>query len=86
MSVKVLAGIIPLRSTRMAHWINSHIPGVSIPAEILRRIDNAIDPVKEGWRIVDETVSEIISDCNGLHFMPLGDTKGLHEYLKSFSR
>lgn len=85
-SVKVLAGIIPLRSARMARWINSHIPGVSIPAEILRRLENASDPVLEGWRIVDETVSEIIPDCNGLHFMPLGDAEGLLEYLKSFSR
>ena len=80
--VKLLAGILPLRSARMANWINQHVAGVTVPPNIIRRLEAAKDPVLEGWRIVEETVDAIKADSDGLHFMPLGDSQGLVEYLK----
>ncbi|WP_206808914.1 methylenetetrahydrofolate reductase [Paradesulfitobacterium ferrireducens] len=81
--VKVLAGILPLRSARMASWINRHVAGVSVPAHIIRRLETAKDPVGEGWRIVEETIDAVKEVSDGLHFMSLGDSHGLTEYLKS---
>ncbi|MHB1652984.1 MAG: methylenetetrahydrofolate reductase [Desulfitobacteriaceae bacterium] len=81
--VKILAGILPLRSARMAHWVNQYVPGVSIPPNIIRRLETAKNPVLEGWSIVEETIYAIKEVSDGLHFMPLGDSHGLAEYLKS---
>ena len=81
--VKILAGILPLRSARMACWINQYVAGISIPATIIRRLETAKDPVLEGWRIVEETIDAVKEVSDGLHFMPLGDSHGLVQYLKS---
>lgn len=81
--VKILAGILPLRSARMARWVNQYVAGVNIPSHLIDRLEIAKDPIMEGWRIVDETVDAIKEVSDGLHFMPLGDSHGLTEYLKS---
>lgn len=81
--VKILAGILPLRSARMAHWINMHVAGVTVPPNIIRRLEIARNPALEGWRIVEEIANAIGSHSDGLHFMPLGDSIGLASYLKS---
>ncbi|WP_459999012.1 methylenetetrahydrofolate reductase [Paradesulfitobacterium aromaticivorans] len=81
--VKILAGILPLRSARMARWVNEYVAGVSIPPNIIRRLETAKDPVLEGWRIVEETIDAIKEVSDGLHFMPLGDSQGLATFLKS---
>ncbi|WP_156146302.1 hypothetical protein [Desulfosporosinus sp. I2] len=46
-------GILPFRSARMARWVNQFIAGVSIPPNIICRLETAEDPVLEGWRIVE---------------------------------
>lgn len=81
--VKILAGILPLRSARMGYWINEHVAGVSIPPNIIRRLETAKNPALEGWRILEETVNAIKPMTDGLHFMPLGDSHGLALFLKS---
>ncbi|KJR48084.1 hypothetical protein UF75_1557 [Desulfosporosinus sp. I2] len=37
----------------MARWVNQFIAGVSIPPNIICRLETAEDPVLEGWRIVE---------------------------------
>lgn len=83
--VKVLAGILPLRSARMARWVNHNVPGISIPLTFINRLETAQDPVLEGWRITEEIVVAIKEICDGLHFMPLGDSHGLAQFLKFFT-
>lgn len=83
--VKVLAGIMPLRSARMARWVNRSVPGVSIPPILINRLETAKDPVLEGWRITQEIVDAIKETSNGLHFMPLGDSHALAQFLESLT-
>ena len=67
----------------MARWVNQFIAGVSIPPNIICRLETAEDPVLEGWRIVEETIDAIKAVSDGVHLMPLGDTHGLTKYLKT---
>ena len=34
----ILAGVGPLRSAKAAQWMRTHVPGVHIPDEIIRRM------------------------------------------------
>ena len=70
--VPVLAGVLLLRSARMAHYLNEHIPGVHVPAAIVGRLENAGDPFAEGIMIAREVVGWAREMCQGVHLMTLG--------------
>ena len=44
----IMAGITPLKSARAAHFMADDVPGVVIPDEVLKRMDNAEDQQEEG--------------------------------------
>ncbi|MCL7411996.1 MAG: methylenetetrahydrofolate reductase [ANME-2 cluster archaeon] len=70
--IPVIAGIIPLKSVRSARFMNAGIPGVTIPEDIMRRMETAADPVSEGLEIAAETIITIRQNCRGIHIMPVG--------------
>jgi len=80
--VSVLAGIIPLRSTRMVRHMNANIPGISIPKELCERIYNAEDPVSEGVAIAAELIEQLKPVCRGVHIMPVGAHTNTEKILK----
>ncbi|MDP6050201.1 MAG: methylenetetrahydrofolate reductase, partial [SAR202 cluster bacterium] len=41
--VPILAGLIVLKSSKMAKYLNDHLPGVTVPNEIVEEMDNAED-------------------------------------------
>lgn len=68
----VIAGLIPLKSARMARFMNQNVPGINVPEEIIQRIENAERPVDEGLAICAETARELKKLCRGIHIMPIG--------------
>ncbi|MCD4702731.1 MAG: methylenetetrahydrofolate reductase [Methanosarcinaceae archaeon] len=68
----VIAGIIPLRSANMARFMNENIPGIRVGDDLIRRMENADDPVQEGLRIAAGTIMELRGICRGVHLMPIG--------------
>jgi methylenetetrahydrofolate reductase (NADPH) len=71
--VYILAGMIPLKSARAANFMVD-VPGVSIPPEIVKRMDNAGDKdgqAEEGVAIALEMIEKLrgTSGINGIHFM-----------------
>ncbi len=67
----ILAGVIPLRSPKMAHFMAEKVPGVVIPKEILRRIEQAPDPKAEGLSLALRTIKALqrIEGVHGVHIM-----------------
>ncbi len=67
----ILAGVIPLRSPKMAHFMAEKVPGVVIPKEILRRMDQAPDPKAEGLGLALRTIKALqrIEGVHGVHIM-----------------
>ncbi|MBN2109622.1 MAG: methylenetetrahydrofolate reductase [Methanosarcinaceae archaeon] len=80
--VPVIAGVIPLGSASMAHFMNRNIPGINVPAEIIERMENAEDPTEEGMSICAETIAELKKLCRGIHIMPIGKHKSTPEILE----
>lgn len=71
--VHILAGVTPLKSSKMASRMKYHVPGVDIPDEIFNRIINAKDVKKEGYLLALETLRELkkIEGIHGVHITAL---------------
>ena len=69
--VHILAGVIPLRSARMARFMAEKVPGVVIPRDILHRMGAAPDPRAEGLAIARRTIEALrsIEGVHGVHIM-----------------
>lgn len=72
MGVPVIAGVLFVRSPKMARFLNENIPGVKVPKTVVDRLDNATDPIAEGITIARETVNWARELCQGVHLMTLG--------------
>jgi methylenetetrahydrofolate reductase (NADPH) len=69
--VFILVGVGPLRSAKAAEWIRTHVPGVHIPDEVVKRMASAADQAAEGRRLCIELIQEIrtIKGVHGVHVM-----------------
>ncbi|MFN2099639.1 methylenetetrahydrofolate reductase [Altererythrobacter sp. MF3-039] len=67
----VLMGVGVLASAKTAMWLRSAIPGVHIPDEIVRRLEQAERPREEGRAIAVELMQQLaeIEGISGIHLM-----------------
>ncbi len=73
--VYIIAGLIPLRSVRMAHFLNEKVPGIHVPPAMIERLDKAADPIECGLAIAAELVEALRQLCQGIHLMIVGKEK-----------
>ncbi len=70
----VLLGIVLLKSAGMAKYMNSSVPGVTVPAELIQRLTDCSKSDRE--KVSVEICGELIRDakhlCQGAHLMTLG--------------
>ena len=69
----ILAGVIPLRSVKMARFMVEKL-GATVPKHIMDRMEKAPDPKAEGVSIAVRTVKALrkIDGIRGVHLMPVG--------------
>ena len=73
--VAILAGIIPLKSSKMGAWLNANVPGITVPAELLaemRAVAGTDGEIARGVDIAARTIRDIHKLCAGVHLMALG--------------
>jgi 5,10-methylenetetrahydrofolate reductase len=70
----ILAGIIPIKSAGMARYMRDYVSGVSVPNEIVSRMEQAKEAKEEGKRIAVELIEQIkeIPGVHGVHIMAVG--------------
>lgn len=72
----ILAGIIPIKSVKMARYMNEKVPGVNIPEQIIKRFMEAGDDKQQiigiSTDIAVQTIREIAGVSNGIHIMAIG--------------
>ena len=81
--VKVLAGILLLRSAKMAEFMNANIPGVCVPQDMIDEMRVAGDKraLDVGVEIAVRTIKAVRPYCDGVHIMPIKSTERLPEIL-----
>jgi methylenetetrahydrofolate reductase (NADPH) len=73
--VAILGGIIPLKSAKMAMWLNENLPGIHVPQALRRQLEQASGVEAEletGIEIAARTIRDIAEMCRGVHVMALG--------------
>jgi len=72
--VHILAGVIPIRSAGMARYMRDYVSGVSVPDEIVTRMEEAKTAKEEGLRIALEVIEQLkeIPGVHGIHIMAIG--------------
>jgi methylenetetrahydrofolate reductase (NADPH) len=72
--VHILAGVIPIRSVGMARYMRDYVSGVSLPDEIVTRLEKAPKAKEEGVKIILEIIEQLkeIPGVHGIHIMAVG--------------
>jgi methylenetetrahydrofolate reductase (NADPH) len=70
----ILAGLTPVRSAKALHYMKNEVAGMSIPYELIKRMESAEDPKEEGINICLEMIEKVknIEGVSGIHLMPIG--------------
>jgi methylenetetrahydrofolate reductase (NADPH) len=75
--IYILAGLTPVRSERALKFMNTEVAGMSIPDELISRMEAVKDKEEkkeEGIKICLEMIERIknIEGVAGIHLMPIG--------------
>ncbi len=72
--VAILAGIIPMKSVGMARYMKTSVPGIIVPDEVMKRMEQAKNVKEEGVKITLEVVEQVkqIPGVRGIHIMAVG--------------
>jgi 5,10-methylenetetrahydrofolate reductase len=70
----ILAGVIPIRSAGMARYMRDYVSGVSVPDDIVTRMEQAENAKEEGVTIAVELIEQLkeIPGVHGVHIMAVG--------------
>lgn len=71
-AVPVIAGIILLKSARMARFMNQNIPGIRVPEELIREMEGSKDREGTSVAIAARLIRELRPFCAGVHIMAMG--------------
>ena len=72
MGAYLLAGIIPLKSPKMARFLNDEVPGIDIPEHLMKRVDAASESSATAIEIAADTIRALTEVSSGVHVMAIG--------------
>ncbi|MFA5315280.1 MAG: methylenetetrahydrofolate reductase [Candidatus Omnitrophota bacterium] len=72
LKTKIIAGIMLLKSERMARYMNEHIPGVIVPEAVIAEMEGAQDKKQKCLEIAVRLFKTLQPACDGVHIMPIG--------------
>ena len=72
LGVRILAGIIPVKSPKMAAYMNENVPGIEVPDALIRKIADSGDRAATSSEVSASIISEIRPMCSGVHVMAIG--------------
>ena len=83
----ILIGVGPLASSRSAVWIRDNVPGVHIPDSVIKRLERADKPKREGKRLCMELIQEVreIKGVSGVHVMAYRQEEAAAEIIDASS-
>lgn len=72
LGLPILAGVLPLRSSRHAEFMHNEVPGIHIPDWIRKEMEDAddTDAAELGISLARGLVQEVKGDVDGLYLMP----------------
>ena len=85
--VKILAGIVPVISAKMAAYMNDNVPGISIPQHLIDELAQAPKGtgIAKGIEIAARMIRQVKEEgvCDGVHIMFIGREERVPEILEA---
>ncbi|MCI5163371.1 MAG: 5,10-methylenetetrahydrofolate reductase, partial [Candidatus Electrothrix sp. AX5] len=75
----ILLGVMPLKSVKMARFMNEHVAGIDVPDEVIARMENQ---GATGIEITCDFIKKIIDHTDGIHIMAMGDVQGTNRIIE----
>lgn len=75
----ILIGIMPLKSVKMARFMDKNVEGIDVPEDVIQRMEN--DGVS-GIEITCDFIQKIIEHVDGIHIMAMGDVEGTNTIIR----
>lgn len=75
----VIIGVMPLKSVKMARFMNKNVEGIDVPESVILRMEQE---GLSGVEITCDFVKEIIEHTDGIHIMAMGDVKGTNRIIE----
>ena len=72
LGVRLLAGIIPVKSPKMAAYMNEHVPGIEVPEALIARLAESSDRAATSSEMAAAVIAEVRPMCRGVHVMAIG--------------
>ena len=81
----ILAGVIPIRSPKMAKFLAEKVPGIVVPPRVTERLAKASEPKAEGLRLAVETIERLkgVEGVCGVHLMAVEWEEAVPEIVKA---
>jgi len=81
----LLAGVIPLKSAKMAAWLNGNVPGIRVPQALIDKMEAAgpEGEAEKGVEIAARIIREVRKLCAGVHIMAIGWEAKIPEILQA---
>jgi methylenetetrahydrofolate reductase (NADPH) len=78
----VLAGIMVLKSAKMARFVNEKIPGIFVPDALIAELERSSSPLETGVEIAARQVRELRRVVQGVHLYTMGLEERVPEILE----
>ncbi len=75
--IKILGGILLLKSAKMANFLNTNVPGVDVPKRLIEELESSKDQLEKGIEIAARQLKELNSFCHGAHIMAIGQEESV---------
>ena len=82
--VKILAGVLLLKSAKMARFLNKNVAGVNVPDKLIKELEVSDKPSEKGIEIAARQIKEISSFGHGVHIMTVGKEEAIIDIVKKF--
>jgi homocysteine S-methyltransferase len=75
----IIIGMMPLKSVKMARFLNSKVEGIDVPEEVISRMENE---GTTGIEIGCDLIREVANYTDGIHIMAMGDIKSTNSIIE----
>lgn len=79
----ILIGLMPLKSVKMAKFMNANVEGIDVPDEVISRMEH---DGATGIEIICDLIQEIAEHIDGIHIMAMGDIEGTNQIIDFTTR
>lgn len=83
--IPIIAGIMLIKSEKMAAYMNKFIPGIKVPEAIIEKMTKSKDKISTSIEIATDIVEKIKPLCSGIHIGAQGWENHLEKFINNLN-